>query len=35
MTSRMATTAEIPIPPALVNEAKLYFQCKIKELQAW
>ena len=31
----MATTAEIPIPPALVNEAKLYFQCKIKELQTW
>ena len=35
MTSRMATTAEIPIPLALVNERKLYFQFKIKELQAW
>jgi len=35
MTSRMATTAKIPIAPALLNETKLDFQRKIKELQAW
>ena len=35
MTSRMATTAKIPIAPALLNKTKLDFQRKIKELQAW
>ena len=35
MTSRMATTAKIPIAPALLNETKLDFQRKIKSLQAW
>ena len=35
MTSRMATTAKIPITPALLNETKLDFQQKIKSLQAW
>ncbi len=35
MTSRMATTAKIPIAPALLNETKLDFQRKIKGLQAW
>ena len=34
MTSRMATTAKIPIAPALLNETKLDFQRKIKSLQA-
>ena len=31
----MATTAKISIAPALLNETKLDFQWKIKELQAW
>ena len=35
MISRMATTAKIPIAPALLSETKLDFQRKIKELQAW
>ena len=35
ITSRMATTAKIPIAPALHNETKLDFQRKVKELQAW
>ena len=35
MISRMATTAKIPVAPALLSETKLYFQRKIKELQAW
>ena len=35
MTSCMATTAKIPIVPALLNKTKLYFQRKIKEFQAW
>ena len=35
MTSRMATTAKIPIAPALLSETKLDFQRKIKALQAW
>ena len=35
MTSRMATTAKIPIAPALLNETKLDFQRKIKPLEAW
>ena len=35
MTSRSATTAKIPIAPALLNETKLDFQRKIKSLQAW
>ena len=35
ITSRMATTAKIPIAPALLSETKLDFQRKIKELQAW
>ena len=34
MTSCMATTAKIPIAPALLNETKLDFQRKMKELQA-
>ena len=35
MISRMAITAKIPVIPALLSETKLYFQRKIKELQAW
>ena len=35
MTRCMATTAKIPIAPALLNETKLNFQRKIKQLQAW
>ena len=35
MTSRTTTTAKIPIAPALLNEAKLNFQRKIKEFQAY
>ena len=35
MTSRMATTAKIPIAPGLFNGTKLHFQRKIKSLQAW
>ena len=35
MTSRMATTAKIPIAPALLSETKLDFPRKIKSLQAW
>ena len=35
VTSRMATTAKIPIAPALLNETKLDFQRKINALQAW
>ena len=35
MTSRIATTAKTPIAPAILNEAELDFQRKIKELQAW
>ena len=35
MTSCMATTAKIPIAPALLSKPKLDFQLKIKELQAW
>ena len=31
----MATTAKISNAPALLNETKLDFQWKIKELQAW
>ena len=34
MISHMATTAKTPIAPALLSEAKLNFQPKIKELQA-
>ena len=33
--SRTDNTAKIPIAPALLNGAKLDFQRKIKELQAW
>ena len=35
MISRMATTAKIPIAPALLSETKLDFQRKVKELKAW
>ena len=35
MTRCMATTAKIPIAPALLDETKLNFQRKIKQLQAW
>ena len=35
MSSRMDTTARIPIAPALLSEMKLNFQHKIKDLQAW
>lgn len=35
MISRMATTAKIPVAPTLLSEAKLYFQRRIKESQAW
>ena len=35
MISRMITTTKIQIAPALLNELKLYFQCKIKKLKAW
>ena len=35
MTSCMATTAKIPIAPALLNKTKLDFQRKIKSLKAW
>ena len=34
MTSPFATTAKIPIAPALLSETKLNFQRKINELQA-
>ena len=34
MTSRVATTAKIPIAPAFPSETKLDFQCKIKVLEA-
>ena len=35
ITSCIATTAKIPIAPALLRETKLDFQRKIKELQTW
>ena len=35
LTSRMATSAKIPIASALLSEAKLDFQRKIKKLQSW
>ena len=35
MSSRMATTAKIPIAPALLSEIKLDFQRKIKDLQGF
>ena len=35
MTQRIATTARIPVAPALLAETKLYFQRKIRQLQSW
>ena len=35
MTSRMATSAKIPVAPALLNETKHDFQRKINALQTW
>ena len=35
MTRRIATTARIPVAPALLAETKLDFQRKIHQLQSW
>ena len=35
MTRRIATTAKIPVAPALLAETKLDFQRKICQLQSW
>ena len=35
MLCRMASTTKFLIAPALLNETQLYFQRKIKEMQAW
>ena len=35
MNRRIATTARIPVAPALLAETKLDFQRKIRQLQSW
>ena len=35
MTRRIATTARVPVAPALLSETKLDFQPKIHQVQAW
>ena len=35
MTRRIATTARVPVAPALLSETKLDFQRKIHQVQAW
>ena len=35
MTRHIATTARIPVAPAILTEIKLDFQRKIHELQSW
>ena len=35
MTRRIATTARVPVAPALLSETKLDFQRKIRQVQTW